>query len=131
MAAEGASASTAGGRDTRAGWLARALTAAAATEGSTANAEAPAISLASEADMDEVLRMITELAVFEKEPDGVKVTAETLREDGFGEQPLFWCLIAKNSEGKAGASQLAVSSCRGVPLTPAIFLRRVAQSEWR
>ena len=46
-------------------------------------------------DMPSVLALINELAVFEKEPDAVKITVETLCEFGLGENPLFKCLVAE------------------------------------
>lgn len=46
-------------------------------------------------DMPEVLELIHELAVFEKEPDAVVVTTEDLVRDGFGENPLFTCFVAE------------------------------------
>ncbi len=50
-------------------------------------------------DMDAVLKLITELAVFEKEPDAVDISKETLVKYGLGENPLFHCFVAeKNSK---------------------------------
>ncbi len=46
------------------------------------------------ADMPAVLRLIQELAAFEKEPDAVVVTVDDLVRDGFGPEPLFQCLVA-------------------------------------
>jgi len=45
--------------------------------------------------MPEVLALITELAVFEKEPDAVVVTVSDLERDGFSENPLFHTFIAE------------------------------------
>lgn len=53
-------------------------------------------------DMDDVLRLITELAHYEKEPDAVKITAETLRQMGFGPSPLFHCFVAQENEKIVG-----------------------------
>ncbi|CAM9154363.1 unnamed protein product, partial [Ectocarpus fasciculatus] len=45
-------------------------------------------------------RLIVELAVYEKEPDAVKITEETLRNDGWGckgtryTSPRFYCFLA-------------------------------------
>lgn len=50
---------------------------------------------ASKEDMPAVLELIRELAVFEKEPDAVIVTAEDLKRDGFGENPAFRCFVAE------------------------------------
>ena len=41
-------------------------------------------------DMPEVLALITELAIFEKEPNAVVVTVEDLLRDGFSENHLFY-----------------------------------------
>ena len=45
--------------------------------------------------MPSVHALITELAVFENEPDAVKVTVTDLERDGFGENPLFHCFVAE------------------------------------
>lgn len=47
------------------------------------------------ADMAAVLELITELAIFEKEPDAVVVTVQDLQRDGFSENPLFHTFIAE------------------------------------
>ncbi len=47
------------------------------------------------ADMPQVLELINELAVFEKEPDAVEVTVAELEQNGFGENPLFTCFVAE------------------------------------
>lgn len=46
-------------------------------------------------DMPAVLELITELAIFEKEPDAVVVTVEDLKRDGFSDHPLFHTFIAE------------------------------------
>lgn len=46
-------------------------------------------------DMESVLGLIEELAVFEKEPDAVLVTVDDLIRDGFGENPLFYVFVAE------------------------------------
>lgn len=48
-------------------------------------------------DMPQVLELIKELAIFEKEPDAVEVTVEDLEQDGFGEHPAFLCFVAEVS----------------------------------
>lgn len=45
-------------------------------------------------DMPKVLELIKELAVYEKEPDAVLISSETLITEGFGEKPLFRCFVA-------------------------------------
>ncbi|MHA6278811.1 N-acetyltransferase family protein [Salinimicrobium sp. CAU 1759] len=46
-------------------------------------------------DMPAVLELIKELAAFEKEPDAVITTVETLEKEGFGEHPLFNVFVAE------------------------------------
>lgn len=50
---------------------------------------------ATKEDMPQVLDLIRELAIFEKEPDAVEITVQTLENEGFGEIPLFKCLVAE------------------------------------
>ncbi|XP_073255122.1 thialysine N-epsilon-acetyltransferase-like [Porites lutea] len=47
-------------------------------------------------DVPDILQLIKDLAVYEKEPASVvKVTEEEMLRDGFGESPWFNCLIAE------------------------------------
>lgn len=46
-------------------------------------------------DMPQVLALINQLAVFEKEPDAVEITVADLEHDGFGNNPLFFCFVAE------------------------------------
>ncbi|CAD5341683.1 hypothetical protein FLA105535_01657 [Flavobacterium bizetiae] len=46
-------------------------------------------------DMESVLGLIQELAIFEKEPEAVVITVEDLVRDGFGEKPLFHVFVAE------------------------------------
>ncbi len=46
-------------------------------------------------DMQAVLSLIQELALFEKEPDAVLVTVDDLIRDGFGPVPLFHVFVAE------------------------------------
>jgi len=48
-----------------------------------------------EKDMPAVLKLIQELADFEKEPEAVEVTVEDLKNDGFGTSPLFKTFVAE------------------------------------
>ena len=45
--------------------------------------------------MPRVHELITELAIFEKEPNAVKITAEDLKLFGFGTNPKFHCFVAE------------------------------------
>ena len=50
---------------------------------------------ANTSDVKDILRLLIELAVYEKEPDAVKVTEEELIRDGFGNNPRYECLLAE------------------------------------
>lgn len=50
---------------------------------------------ATKEDMPQVLELINELAVFEKEPEAVIIDVEDLKRDGFGENPMFTCFVAE------------------------------------
>lgn len=51
---------------------------------------------ARESDCGDIMRMIRELAEFEKLSHQVKISEEALRADGFGENPFFHCLVAES-----------------------------------
>ena len=46
-------------------------------------------------DMPAVLKLIKQLAEYEKEPNAVEVTVTDLEKDGFGEKPAFFCFVAE------------------------------------
>lgn len=52
------------------------------------------IRLAHREDCADILKLIKELAVFERAPEEVILTVEDLERDGFSENPLFQCLVA-------------------------------------
>jgi|SRR5690606_2548742 len=56
------------------------------------------IRIATKNDMGQVLELIQELAIFEKEADAVKITKEDLERDGFNDHPLFKCFVAEKDE---------------------------------
>ncbi|MFT7627350.1 MAG: GNAT superfamily N-acetyltransferase [Ulvibacter sp.] len=55
-------------------------------------------------DMPEVLELIKELAVFEKEPDAVKISAQDLQSYGYGDIPMFQCFVAEAATEIVGAA---------------------------
>ncbi|OAB80418.1 GNAT family N-acetyltransferase [Cochleicola gelatinilyticus] len=55
----------------------------------------PIVRIAEKDEMPQVLELIQELADFEKEPDAVAITADDLKEAGYGETPLFRCFVAE------------------------------------
>ena len=54
------------------------------------------------ADMPQVLTLIKELAIFEKEENAVEVTTEQLVADGFGAQRKFHCFVAEKRHDIVG-----------------------------
>ncbi|MGY0407662.1 MAG: N-acetyltransferase family protein [Polaribacter sp.] len=48
-------------------------------------------------DVQSVFNLITELAIFEKEPNAVEITAEDLLKDGFSEHPKFTFFVAQEN----------------------------------
>lgn len=48
-------------------------------------------------DCERILELIRELAVFEKAPDEVSVTAEHFLESGFGTSPVWWAFVAESA----------------------------------
>ena len=55
-------------------------------------------------DLSAVLELVKELAVFEKEPDAVKVTVEDMERDAFGEKPVFEFWVAEIEGEIAGTA---------------------------
>ena len=53
-------------------------------------------------DVTQILGLIKELAVFEKEPDAVKISEAELTAEGFGKDPLFTCFVAEFNENIVG-----------------------------
>lgn len=53
-------------------------------------------------DAESILSLIHELAVFEKEPEAVIVTKTQIEQDGFGDRPLFECIVAAVAEKVVG-----------------------------
>ena len=60
------------------------------------------IRLATENDLPEILVLIKELAIFEKEPDAVELTVEELRKYGFSKNPEYVSFVAESEKGIAG-----------------------------
>lgn len=74
--------------------------------------------------MPAVLKLIQELADYEKAPEEVIVTVEQLQRDGFsGDRPYFHCFIAENENGVAGMAlyYIKYSTWKG----PCVFLEDI------
>ena len=48
-------------------------------------------------DCPRLLKLITELAVYEKAPDEVTVSLEHFEESGFGKNPVWWAFVAEEN----------------------------------
>ena len=59
---------------------------------------------ATKEDLPQVLDLVKELADYEKALHEVVVTLKELEEDGFGEHPLYWIILAENEQGILGMS---------------------------
>ena len=57
---------------------------------------------AKSSDSRQILNLITELAVFEKEPESVELSAADLKASGFGEFPDFECFVAEKGDKIVG-----------------------------
>lgn len=53
-------------------------------------------------DMEQVLNLITELAIFEKEPNAVEITEADLIAKGFGNSAEFDCFVAEVDQNVVG-----------------------------
>ena len=60
------------------------------------------VRLGEKEDMQAVFNLITELAVFEKEPDAVEITVTDLVRDGFSETPKFKVFVAEQEHNIIG-----------------------------
>ena len=78
-------------------------------------------------DMEQVLKLIHELADFEKESDAVEISEQDLMEHGFGDQRLFHCFVADTQDGIVGIALVysRYSTWKG----PAIHLEDLIVSE--
>ncbi|MCR9226734.1 MAG: GNAT family N-acetyltransferase [Flavobacteriaceae bacterium] len=78
-------------------------------------------------DMEQVLKLIQELADFEKESDAVEISEQDLMEHGFGDQRLFHCFVADTQDGIVGIALVysRYSTWKG----PAIHLEDLIVSE--
>lgn len=63
---------------------------------------ATTIRKAAAADVPQILKFIKGLALFERAPNEVTATEEGLLRDGFGPNPIYYCLIAEEDGAPAG-----------------------------
>lgn len=55
-------------------------------------------------DLPQVLELIRELAIFEKQPDAVINTVEMMEKDGFGDNPVYGLFVAEKEDRIVGIS---------------------------
>lgn len=55
-------------------------------------------------DLPKVLDLIKELALYEKAPEQVTISLTQLENDGFGEHPLYWIILAESDTEIVGMS---------------------------
>lgn len=60
----------------------------------------PRVRPALESDVDQILRLVRELAEYEKSADQVRATAEQLRAALFGATPAVYALVAEDTDGR-------------------------------
>ena len=84
----------------------------------------PIIRPASPADVPQILDLIHELAIYEREPDAVKTTEEQLHRSFFGEHPAVFATVAEAS-GEADADARA-----GAPRLQGMALWFLSYSTW-
>jgi hypothetical protein len=78
-------------------------------------------------DLPDALRLIQELAVFEKEPDAVITTVESMKKDGFGSGKIFDFFVAEVENTIVGLSLFLLSLQhleRKVPLSGRSYCTR-------
>ena len=59
---------------------------------------------ATQEDLPQVLDLVKELALYEKALNEVTITLNELEKDGFGENPIYWIILAENEKGILGMS---------------------------
>jgi GNAT superfamily N-acetyltransferase len=60
---------------------------------------------ATRADVPSILRLVRDLAAYEREPDAVVATESDFARDGFGERPAFEVLVAEGAEDDATGAE--------------------------
>lgn len=53
---------------------------------------------ATEADVEQIVELVRDLAAYEKEPDAVKLTPQRLREQLFGDNPAIFCHVIDSDD---------------------------------
>ncbi len=53
-------------------------------------------------DCPALMGLVRELAIFEREPDAVTVTQQHFEESGFGNNPVWWAIVAETEEKVVG-----------------------------
>lgn len=81
-------------------------------------------------DLNQVLDLIKELALYEKALDQVTISLQDLEQDGFGDHPFYWFIVAETNDKIVGISFYFIrySTWKGKFLFLEDF---VVQEKWR
>ena len=82
-------------------------------------------------DCEQMMRLIHELAVYEKEPEAVTVTFDHFVESGFGEKPVWWAFVAEASTAAISASPSPSGEGRGEATILGFALYYIRYSTWK
>lgn len=66
------------------------------------------VRLAVKEDCKDIMRMIRELAEYEKATEHIKMTEEMLKEDGFTDNPSYRCLVAELPSGQTSKEGFSI-----------------------
>jgi GNAT superfamily N-acetyltransferase len=83
-------------------------------------------------DCEQMMKLVHELAVYEKEPEAVTVTFDHFVESGFGEKPIWWAFVAEVQPASVSASPSPSGEGRGEAKTIVGFaLWYIRYSTWK
>src|SRR4051812_16687512 len=81
-------------------------------------------------DCGQMMDLIHELAVYEKEPEAVTVPFDHFVESGFGEKPVWWAFVAEASPGPISATSSSPAGGRDVGIV-GFALWYIRYSTWK
>ena len=82
-------------------------------------------------DCEQMMQLIHELAVYEKEPAAVTVTFDHFVESGFGENPVWWAFVAEAPSASISAVSSPVGGDRGGREVVGFALYYIRYSTWK
>lgn len=128
-------------RDSTPGWAERAFqwactkeatsAAAAATPSDAVTPAAVTFRLAVKEDCGRIMKLIRDLAAFERAADSVLIDESILVADGFGPQPLFYCVVGERDRSAAGSTGDEAADGAATPDIVAMALCFFNYSTWK